>query len=378
MNIEMVDLKNQYLKLKNEIDLSISNVINSTKFINGPDVDLFTNSLKKYLNVKHVIPCANGTDALQISFMALNLKKGDEVICPAFTYVATLEILVLLGLKPVLVDVDYKSFNISIDHIKNKITKKTKAIIPVHLFGQSCDMEPILSFAKKYNLFVVEDNAQAFGSNFKFKNGEVKMTGTIGDIGTTSFFPSKNLGCYGDGGAIFTNNTKLYKRIKMICNHGQSKKYYHDILGVNSRLDSIQASILNVKLKYIDDFNNSRIKMAETYNSHFKEISDYIKVPYTFSFSKHIYHQYSILINSNLRDSLKNFLYKNNIPSMIYYPLPLYNQKAFNKLFDSNFELKNTENICKRILSLPIHTEIETSNQNKIIQKVLEFFNNKL
>ena len=368
----MVDLKNQYLKIKNEVDNSIKECINSTSFINGPHVHNFVNSLKNYLNVKHVIPCANGTDALQISLMSLNLSPGDEVICPAFTYIATAEVISLLKLKPVLCDVDSDTFNIGLKNVKKLINHKTKAIIPVHLYGQSADMEDLVNYCKEKNIHVVEDNAQALGADYFFNDGSIKKTGTIGDIGTTSFFPSKNLGCYGDGGAIFTNNDVLAEKIKMIANHGQEKKYFHKVTGCNSRLDSIQAGILDVKLKYLDDYNFSRRSMADNYDEAFSKIRE-IEIPFRAKYSTHVFHQYTMKLNCN-REKFISYLTNLNIPCMIYYPLPIYKQEAFKNYFEEDFSIKNVEQLCNSVVSLPIHSEIENSNQKFIIENVVNFF----
>jgi len=373
-NIPMVDLMGQYKKIKDQIDKNLINCIESGKLVNGPIVSDFTNNLSKYLNIKHVIPCANGTDAIQISLMALGLKPGDEIICPAWTYIATAEAAAILGLKPVMCDVDSNTFNVSAKHIEPLITEKTRAIVPVHLYGQSCEMENIMDLATRYNLSIVEDNAQAIGSIYTFLNGEEKYTGTIGDIGTTSFYPAKNLGCYGDGGAIFTNNDKLAEKIRMIVNHGENKRYHHKVIGCNSRLDSIQAEILNVKLKYLDDYNSSRQIMAANYDKAFKKIEN-IQIPEVLPNSTHVYHQYTLKILDGRRDELKEFLQKNKIPSMIYYPIPLYKQEAFSKYVDDGYYLKNTEKLSENVLSLPIHTEIENSHQEYIISKVIDFFN---
>ena len=372
----MVDLKNQYLKIKDEVDNSILSVISSTKFINGPVVNEFSKNLASFLNVKHVIPCANGTDALQIALMSLSLKPGDEVICPSFTYVATAEVISLLGLKPVMTDVDSKTFNITADIIKSHITSKTKAIVPVHLYGQSCDMEPILKLAKENGIYVIEDNAQALGSEYSFSDGTVKKTGTIGHIGTTSFFPSKNLGCYGDGGAMITNNDEIANKLKMIANHGQEKKYHHKITGCNSRLDSIQASILNIKLKYLDQYSKVRNQMADYYDKSFSQISE-IKIPKRLNNSTHVFHQYTLKVEPNLRSNLIHYLNTLKIPVMIYYPLPLYKQEAFKKYVHKKFVIKNVEDLCSSVLSLPIHTEIESSSQEFIVQSVKNFFKKK-
>ena len=369
----MVDLMGQYKKIKKEVDKNILRTIESGKLINGPIVKEFAKNLSNYLNVKHVIPCANGTDALQIAFMALDLKPGDEIICPSWTYVATAEAAAILGLIPVMCDVDPNTFNLRSEFIEPLITKKTKVIVPVHLYGQSCDMEPILELAKNYNLRIVEDNAQAVGCKYRMKNGEYKYTGTIGDIGTTSFYPSKNLGAYGDGGAIFTNDDVLAKKIFLAANHGQDKRYHHKIIGCNSRLDSIQAEILNVKLKYLDEYNNNRKIMASNYNNAFNKIKE-LKIPELLSNSTHVYHQYTLKILNGKRDDLKNYLQNKGIPTMIYYPIPLYRQVAFNKFVDDNHYLKNSEELAKVVLSLPIHTEIENSGQDYIINQILNYF----
>lgn len=371
--IQMVDLKGQYQKIKDEINLSIDEVLDSTQFINGSIVAEFSHNLKKYLNVKHIIPCANGTDALQIALMSLDLKKGDEVICPAFTYVATAEVISLLGLKPILSDVDPDTFNITAKIISPLISNKTKAIIPVHLYGQSTDMEEIIDIADKHNLYIIEDNAQSIGSKYTFKNKMTKKTGTMGHIGTTSFFPSKNLGCYGDGGAIMTNIDDLAIKMKMIANHGQSKKYHHSVIGCNSRLDSIQAAILNVKLKYLDNYIEKRNLMAQYYDESFKDISE-LSLPKRQYNSSHVFHQYTIKTDPEIRKILLNHLSEKGIPSMIYYPIPLYKQEAFSKFFNKNFNISNVENLCKSVFSLPIHTEIENSSQKFIIKEILNFF----
>lgn len=372
--IEMVDLKSQYLKIKNEIDLSLIETIESSQFIGGSEVESFKNSLQKYLGVKHVITCANGTDALQIALMALELKPGDEVIVPAFNYISSAEVICLLGLTPIVADVDLNNFNITLDNIEKVISSKTKAIIPVHLFGQSSPMEEIIEISKKYNLYVIEDNAQALGANFYFKDRTSKKTGTIGDIGCTSFFPTKNLGCFGDGGAIFTNNSELAERIEMISKHGQSKKYYHKIIGCNSRLDSIQATILNIKLKNLNTYNLNRAKAADFYSKELIEIQG-LKIPKIKEYSSHVFHQYTLRVKNNKRDQLKDYLEKQNIPSMVYYPIPLHKQEAFSKYFKKVIQLNNTELLCNEVLSLPMHSELETSTQEYIIRKIKTFFN---
>lgn len=373
MNIQMVDLKSQYEKIKEEIATGIQNCLDNTAYINGPAVKEFQQDFEKYLGVKHVIPCANGTDALQIALMALDLKPGDEVICPAFTYVATAEVIGLLGLVPIMVDVDVDTFNISLDHLDQYVTPKTKVIVPVHLYGQSADMEQILAFAKKHNLYVVEDNAQAIGSDYTFADGSSKKTGTIGEIGCTSFFPSKNLGCYGDGGAIMTNDDELAAKIRMIANHGQEKKYYHKVLGCNSRLDTLQAEVLKVKLKYLDEYAAARNKMADYYDQNLAEISE-IEVPKRSASSNHVFHQYTLKIKNGKRDALQQYLAENKIPSMIYYPLPLYKQEAFQQYVGADFSLPVTEVLCQEVLSLPIHTEFNKESSDYVIASIKKFF----
>lgn len=370
----MVDLKGQYEKIKDEINIGLQNCLDNTAFINGPAVKQFKNDFESYLNVKHVIPCANGTDALQIAMMALDLKPGDEVLCPAFTYVATAEVIGLLGLTPVMVDVCPETFNIDVTKLEKHLTEKTKAIVPVHLYGQSADMEALMNFAKKYNLFVIEDNAQAIGADYTFSNGTKYKTGTIGNIGCTSFFPSKNLGCYGDGGALMTNDDELADKIRMIANHGQEKKYYHKVLGCNSRLDTLQAEILKVKLKYLDEYSESRNKMASYYDQHLSDIVD-IEIPKRSENSSHVFHQYTVKVKNGKRDELQRYLADNNIPSMIYYPLPLYKQDAFKSFADSNFFLPITEELCSQVLSFPIHTEFNQEIQDYIILQIKKFFN---
>ena len=371
----MVDLRSQYLKIKNEIDENIQQVIDNTAFINGQKVKDFANHLADYQQVKHVIPCGNGTDALQIALMSLDLQPGDEVIVPAFTYIATAEVIALLKLIPVLIDVDYRTFNIDVSQLEKVITNKTKAIVPVHLFGQSADMQAIMEFAKKHNIFVIEDNAQAIGATYTFENGNRQKTGTIGDIGCTSFFPSKNLGCYGDGGAIFTNNDKLSEKIKMIANHGQNKKYFHKYIGVNSRLDTIQAAILDVKLKYLDNYSKARYNAAMYYSDNLKDIPQ-ILVPEISEFSTHVFHQYTIIVKNGKRNDLKNFLNDKGIPANIYYPLPLNEQEAFKGIAKTPISIKNTYELTKSVLSLPMHTELSTEQQDFVINNIKQFFAN--
>ncbi|AYY84958.1 DegT/DnrJ/EryC1/StrS family aminotransferase [Chryseobacterium indologenes] len=374
MKIQMVDLKNQYEKIKEEVNAGIQNCLDNTAFINGPAVKEFQQEFEKYLGVKHVIPCANGTDALQIAMMALDLKPGDEIICPAFTYVATAEVMGLLGLKPIMVDVNENTFDIELEGLEKYITPNTKAIVPVHLYGQSADMEKILAFAQKHNLFVIEDNAQAIGSDYTFSDGTVKKTGTIGHIGCTSFFPSKNLGCYGDGGALMTNDDDLALKIRMIANHGQEKKYYHKVLGCNSRLDTIQAAVLKVKLKHLDEYSTSRNKMATYYDENLAGISD-IEIPARAKNSTHVFHQYTLKVKNGKRDELQKFLGEKNIPSMIYYPLPLYKQEAFQQYVTEGFTLPVTEKLCSEVISLPIHTEFDKEASDFIISEIKNLFN---
>lgn len=369
----MLDLKGQYQKIKEDIDKSIQNVLDNTNFINGPDVHLFEKNIGEYLNSKHVIACANGTDALQIALMALELKPGDEVIVPAFTYAATAEVVGLLGLVPVLVDVDETNFNIRVEDIEPSITDRTKAIVPVHLFGQAAPMEQIMEIATKHNLFVIEDNAQALGAKYRFSDGTIKSLGTIGDIGCTSFFPTKNLGCYGDGGAIFTQNKKLAQRIRMVTDHGQKTKYYHDIIGCNSRLDSIQAAILNVKLAQLDNYSKLRYQAASIYKELLNDV-DSITLPTEVDYSTHVYHQFTLRLEDK-RDELKSFLANKGIASMTYYPLSLNNQKAFSSISKIRVSLANSERLASQVLSLPMHTELTKEVQVIICDAIKEFCN---
>ena len=372
--INMVDLNGQYRKIRWQVNREIKKVIKSSSFINGPIVKEFQKNLQEYLNVRHVIPCANGTDALQIALMALDLKKGDEIITTNFSFASTIEVILLLGLKPVIVDIDPRTFNIDPSLIENKITERTKVIIPVHLFGQSCRIEEIIEIANKNNLQVIEDNAQALGSQYKFLNSEKQMTGTIGDIGTTSFFPSKNLGCYGDGGAIFTNSDNLAYKMRGIVNHGMYERYYHDEIGVNSRLDSIQASILNVKLKYLDKYNQSRQQSAHLYNQAFEKV-DKIQTPFVESdIDSHVYHQYTLKVPSEFRDSLAEHLSKNNIPFGIYYPLGFHEQKAYKQEFFSDKDFPVTNKIKDQVISLPMHTELTRKQIKHIADTIISFF----
>lgn len=367
----MVDLKGQYEKIQSEIDNAVLNTIRSTAFIGGPEVKSFQEELEEYLNVKHVIPCANGTDALQIAMMALDLQPGDEVITASFTYVATAEVIALLKLTPILVDVNPNTFNIDLNAIEKAITPKTKAIVPVHLFGQCADMEPILALAKKHSLFVIEDTAQAIGAKYTFSDGKVVSAGCMGDIGATSFFPSKNLGCYGDGGALFTNDDELAKKMRMIANHGQVVRYYHDIIGVNSRLDAIQASILRIKLRHLDNYSESRNKAATYYDQAFAD-TEQLTTPKRALNSTHVFHQYTLIANGVDRNGLVEFLAGRGIPAMIYYPVPLHMQKAYsNTNKEGDFPI--TEELCKNVFSLPMHTELNDEQLDFITASVKEF-----
>lgn len=367
----MVDLKGQYKKIRDEIEKAVQNVFHSTAFINGKEVKEFAGNLEKYLNVKHVIPCGNGTDALQAALMALGLKPGDEVITADFTFIATVEAIALLGLKPRLVDVRPDDFNIDPDSIEKAINEKTKAIIPVHLYGQCAPMEDIIDLAQKYNLYVVEDAAQATGADYLFKDGHNKKAGTIGDIGCTSFFPSKNLGAYGDGGAILTNNDELAEKLRYTVNHGMKVKYYHDYVGINSRLDSLQAAILNVKLKYLDKYNMARQDAARYYDQILKELKNLV-IPKKVTWSNHIFHQYTLKTKGISRDLLKERLAARGIPAMIYYPVPLHRQKAYQNSDYSDKDFIVTEELCKTVISLPIHTELSKEQLNYITHNLLE------
>ncbi|EFK35363.1 DegT/DnrJ/EryC1/StrS family aminotransferase [Chryseobacterium gleum] len=369
--IQMVDLQSQYYKIKNDVDNAVLNVMDSAAFINGPEVKSFQNELESYLDVKHVIPCANGTDALQIALMALDLKEGDEIITADFTFAATVEVIHLLKLKSVLVDVDYDTFTISTEQIKKAITPRTKAIIPVHIFGQCANMEEILKIAEEHNLYVIEDNAQAIGSEYTFSDGTVKQAGTMSTVGTTSFFPSKNLGCYGDGGAIFTNNDELAHRLRGIVNHGMYERYYHDEVGVNSRLDSIQAAVLRKKLPHLDSYNEARRRAADFYDEAFAGHPD-ILTPKRAENSTHVFHQYTLRILNGKRNELQKFLAEKEIPAMIYYPVALRKQKAYFQ--ESNpADFVNTDKLLDQVISLPMHTELDEEQLKYITDAVLEF-----
>ncbi|CAN5311842.1 DegT/DnrJ/EryC1/StrS family aminotransferase [soil metagenome] len=375
--IQMVDLKSQYHKIKSEIDRAVLDCLESTAFINGQPVTDFQQNLENYLSVRHVIPCANGTDALQIAMMALDLKPGDEVIVPSFTYVATAEVIALLKLQPVMVEVDADTFNITAEIIERAITPRTKAIVPVHLFGQSCDMEAIMQVAEKHNVYVIEDNAQAIGAQYTFADGTTKKAGTIGHIGTTSFFPSKNLGCYGDGGAIFTNDDELAEKLGMIANHGQVRRYYHSFIGVNSRLDSMQAAILNVKLPHLDEYCAARLAVANAYDKAFADIEE-LQTPVRAPFSTHVFHQYTLQVKNGRRNALIEHLQTHGIPSMTYYPVPLNRQIAFASFVSPDLVLPVTERLCDSVVSLPMHTELSGELIQFISGEVKSFFTSNL
>jgi len=368
----MVDLKTQYERIKHEVDEAIHEVIDSTAFINGPAVQRFQKNLEQYLGVKHVIPCANGTDALQVSMMALGLEPGDEVITVSFTFVATVEVIALLKLTPILVDVEPGTFNMDIEALKKAITPKTRAIVPVHLFGQCVDMEPILQIAKEHNLYVIEDACQAIGSDYSFSDGTIKKAGAMGEIGTTSFFPSKNLGCYGDGGAIFTNDDSLAAKLRYIVNHGMAVRYYHDEIGVNSRLDSIQAAILDIKLKHLDEYAEARRKAADLYDSYFSKIPQ-LQVPERSGRSTHVFHQYTLVTKDIDRDGLLDHLQAKNIPCAVYYPVPMHLQKAYMDERYKKGDLPVTEELSRRVISLPMHTEMDEEQIAFIAGAVEEF-----
>ena len=372
--IQMVDTRTQYLNIKEEIDKAVLDVMDSSAFINGPAVKEFSANLAQYLGSRFVIPCANGTDALQIALMALGLQPGDEVITPSFTFIATTEVVALLKLTPVFVEVDRNSFCIDVEDLERKITPKTKAIVPVHLYGQAANMEAVMAVAARHGLYVIEDNAQAIGATFTFSNGSQKKTGTIGHIGCTSFYPSKNLGAFGDGGAICTDDETLFAQMQVIANHGQTKRYYHDAVGCNSRLDSIQAAILNIKLKYLDQYNQARQEVAAFYNAAFAH-SEKLTTPFVAPFASHVYHQYTLLLQDVNRDELVAFLAQRNIPAMIYYPVPLRKQKAYDTGGYHDEDFPNTNKLIDEVLSLPMHTELDDEQLEFITASVKEFFN---
>lgn len=371
--IRMVDLKGQYDRIQNEIDQAMAEVVQSTAFINGPAVQKFSKELADYLQVKHVIPCANGTDALQVAMMALNLQPGDEVITSTFTFIATVETIALLRLKPVLVDVDPETFNLDAAAVEKAITPNTKAIIPVHLFGQCAPMDELIAIARKYGLFIIEDACQATGSEYISGDGSRKKAGTIGEIGCTSFFPSKNLGCFGDGGALFTNDDTLAENIRSIVNHGMKIRYYHDQIGVNSRLDSIQAAVLSVKLKYLDQYNAARQKAAEYYYSQLQDLPEVI-LPARSADSTHIFHQFTLRVPAEKRNKLQEFLSDRKIPAMIYYPVPIHLQKAYEEFRHESDYFPTADQLSKEVISLPMHTELEQDQLAYICSAILEFF----
>ena len=372
--IQMVDTKSQYLKIKEEVDSAIHEVLDNTSYINGKQVQDFAINLGNYVGTKFTIPCANGTDALQIAMMALDLQPGDEVITPSFTYIATTEVVALLKLKPVFVEVDAKTFCMDPNALRKAITSKTKAIVPVHLYGQSAPMEEIMQIANEFGLYVIEDNAQAIGCDYSFSDGIKKKTGTIGTIGATSFYPSKNLGAFGDGGAIFTNDPTLAHKMKMIANHGQEKRYYHDVVGCNSRLDSIQAAVLNIKLQKLDEYNLARQQVGAFYNDAFKG-NEKLVTPYTAPYSNHVYHQYTLVLNNVDRNGLNEYLAKQNIPSMIYYPVPGHKQKMFSSFDLPQVDLFTTDWLTERVISLPVHTEMSNDQLFYITEHVLNYIN---
>jgi len=372
--IQMVDLREEYLRIKPEVDAAVMNVLDNSAYINGPQVQRFADALSRYHNVNHVITCANGTDALQIAMMALGLERGDEVITPSFTYIATTEVIALLGLTPVFVDVDENTFCIDVAALQKAITPKTKAIVPVHLFGHAANMEAIMQIAEAHNLFVIEDNAQAIGCDFFYSNGGVKKTGAIGTVSTTSFYPSKNLGCYGDGGAMATNDDALAVKLKMIANHGQSKRYYHDIVGCNSRLDTVQAAILEIKLKRLDSYITARIKVADYYDAAFAK-SLKISTPFRAAYSRHVFHQYTLVLDGVDRNGLQEYLAEAGIPSMIYYPVAAHKQKMFSSFHSESIHLPVTDRLTERVISLPIHTEMAADQLEYITTRVLSYVN---
>ena len=372
-NIPMVDLVGQYNKIKPEVDSAIQEILSTASFINGPHVKKFQENLQKYLNVKHVIPCANGTDALQVAMMALNLEPGDEVITTTFTFIATAEVIALLRLKPVLVDIEKDSYNIDPEAVERAITPKTKAIVPVHIFGQCANMEAIMDIARRHNLYVVEDNAQAIGADYTFSDGTVKKSGTIGTIGCTSFFPSKNLGCFGDGGALFTNDDELAEQIRVVVNHGMKVRYYHDYVGVNSRLDTIQAAVLDIKLKHLDEYIAARQYAAAYYDKAFS-VTDKIITPKKSDFTTHVYHQYVMVLNGVDRDALMKHLQSKGIACAIYYPVPLHEQKAYQdpRCYKKG-DFPVSEYLCENVIALPMHTEFTDEQLNYVTTTILDF-----
>ena len=372
--IQMVDLKSQYEKIRDEIDSGIKQVIESSSFINGQAVKDFQYELEQYLGVKHVIPCANGTDALQVAMMGLGLKPDDEVITTSFTFIATAEVIALLGLTPVLVDVNPDTFNIDPQSIRKAITPKTKAIVPVHLFGQCAEMEEIIKIAEEHKLYIIEDACQTIGADYFFDDGTKKKAGTLSDVGCTSFFPSKNLGCFGDGGALFTDNDVLAEELKVIVNHGMRVRYYHDMVGVNSRLDSIQAAVLKVKLNYLDDYAKARNNAADFYDQAFSN-NPKLKIPFRYKKSSHVFHQYTLVTKDIDRFALRDHLQKNGVPAMIYYPVGIHMQKAYIDTRYKEGDFPVTEMLCKSVISVPMHTELDEEQLGFISEKVIEFVN---
>jgi UDP-2-acetamido-2-deoxy-ribo-hexuluronate aminotransferase len=372
--LQMVDTKSQYLKIKDEVDQAVIGVLESSMFIGGKTVTDFGNNLAAYNGSKHVITCANGTDALQIAMMALDLQPGDEVITPSFTYIATVEAAALLHLQPVFAEVDQRTFCLDPESVEKAITPKTKAIVPVHLYGHAAEMEKITDIAERHGLYVIEDNAQAIGSEYTFSSGTKKKTGSIGHIGCTSFYPSKNLGAYGDGGAIFTDDDSLALKLKMIASHGQNKRYYHEMVGCNSRLDAVQAAILDIKLKHLDEYNAARQKAAAFYDNAFKN-NEKITTPFRAPYATHVFHQYTLLVDAAIRNGLSNFLSEKGVPSMIYYPVPCHKQEMFDAFGGSGYQLQVTDWLSERVISLPIHTELDEEQQQFIVSTVLDFVN---
>ncbi len=373
-SIQMVDLVSQYEKIQTEVDQKLLEVVRSSQYINGPEVKHFSEELADFLSVKHVIPCANGTDALQIAMMALGLKPGDEVITASFTYIATVEVIGLLGLTPVLVEVDPLTFNLDPEAFRAAITEKTKAVVPVHLYGQCANMEEILEIAKEFDLKVIEDTAQAIGADYTFSDGKVVKAGCMGNIGTTSFFPSKNLGCFGDGGAIFTDDDELAVSIRQMANHGQTIRYHHDNIGVNSRLDSIQAAVLRIKLRELNSYTDARQNAAQYYDNAFKDESA-LEVPMRDASSTHVFHQYTLKTKGVDRNAMQEFLASKNVPSMIYYPIPVHRQKAYMDERYENMDFTNTDDLCDRVISLPMQTELSINQLEYIVNSVKEFLN---
>ena len=372
-SVAMVDLAGQYEHIREEIDAALLEVVRSTQFIKGPVVEAFERELAAYVGTAHVVGCANGTDALQIAMMALGLERGDEVVVPAFTYVATAEVIALLGLVPVMVDVDPDTYNVRAEDVEAALTDRTRAVVPVHLFGQSCDMAPLLELARRRDLYVIEDTAQAIGAEYRAGDESVGgMAGTLGTVGTTSFFPSKNLGCYGDGGALFTDDDVLAARLRQVANHGQSRQYYHDVVGVNSRLDALQAAILRVKLPHLDAYNAARRRTADAYDAAFADL-DWLRTPRRADYSTHCFHQYTLRVADGRRDALRDHLRARGIAHNVYYPVPLYRQGAFAKTVPAGFHLPVTEQLCAEVISLPMHTELDADTLDYVVEAVRGF-----